>query len=180
VVVPNLDLDCDEIGASTWEEVVPGVRAQESHMTVFLAKLTQSRNQLAHRVHDHIVELGLSVDELLLMWTILEDEWYTAAVVRHRLGMRQSTFTSMVARLVRRGYLKTEPCLRDHRTRYLRLTLPGFKATMIARSIHREIEAMAQPYDRLAIDGGLDRLALLTSLIPRPELMEDGLPTVTA
>jgi DNA-binding MarR family transcriptional regulator len=152
----------------------------ERRMHILLAKLSRSRNQLAHRVNDHIVELGLSVDELLLMWTILEDEWYTAAVVRRLLGMRQSTFTSMVARLVRNGYLKTEPCPRDHRTRYLRLTLPGFKATMIARSIHRELEAMAQPYDRVALDAGLDRLALLTSLIPKPELMEDGLPTVTA
>jgi DNA-binding MarR family transcriptional regulator len=149
-------------------------------MHIFLAKLTRSRDQLAHRVNDHIVELGLSVDELLLMWTILEDEHYTAAVVRRRLGMRQSTFTSMVRRLVDRGYLKTEPCPRDRRTRYLRTTRPGFVATMIARSIHRELEAMAQPYDRAALDGGLDRLVLLTSLLPEPELLGDGLPAVTA
>jgi DNA-binding MarR family transcriptional regulator len=149
-------------------------------MPIFLAKLSHSRNQLAHRVNDHIVELGLSVDELLLMWTILEDEWYTAAVVRRRLGMRQSTFTSMVARLVGRGYLRTEPCPRDRRTRYLRLTRPGFVATMIARSIHRELEASAQPYDRAALDQGLDRLVLLTSLLPAPALLEDGLPAVTA
>ena len=149
-------------------------------MPIFLAKLTRSRNQLAHRVNDHIFELGLSVNELLLMWTVLEDEWYTATVIRRRLGMRQSTFTSMVARLISRGYLKTEPCPRDHRTRYLRLTRPGFKATMIARSIHRELEAMAQPYDRADLEAGLDRLVLLTSLIPKPELMEDGLPIVTA
>jgi DNA-binding MarR family transcriptional regulator len=149
-------------------------------MPVFLGKLTRSRSELAHRVHDHIVELGLSVDEFLLMWTVLEDERYAAAVIRRRLGMRQSTFTSMVARLVGRGYLRTEPCQRDRRTRYLRPTRPGFVATMIARSIHRELEATAQPYDRVALDGGLDRLALLVSLLPQPVLLEDGLPAVTA
>jgi DNA-binding MarR family transcriptional regulator len=147
---------------------------------VFLAKLSRSRNQLAHRVNDHLVELGLSVDELLLMWTVLEDERYTAAVIRRRLGMRQSTFTSMVARLVGRGYLRTQPCQRDRRTRYLRATRPGFVAVTIARSIHLELESMAQPYDRAAIDAGLSRLALLTSLLPQPELLEDGLPAVTA
>ena len=149
-------------------------------MHVFLAKLSRSRNQLAQRVNDHIVELGLSVNELLLMWTILEDERYTAAAIRRRLGMRQSTFTSMVARLVGRGSLVTEPCPRDRRTRYLRPTRPGFVATMIARSIHRELEAQAQPYDRAALDAGLDRLSLLTSLLPAPELLEDGLPAITA
>lgn len=149
-------------------------------MHVFLPKLTRSRNQLAHRVNDHIVELGLSVDELLLMWTVLEDDLYTAAVVRRRLGMRQSTFTSMVTRLVDRGYLVTEPCRRDRRTRYLRPTRPGYVATMIGRSIHRELESMAQPYDQATLDAGLDRLALLTSLLPRPDLLDDGLPAVTA
>ena len=74
----------------------------------------------------------------------------------------------------------TEPCRRDRRTRYLRPTRPGFVATMIARSIHRELESMAQPYDQATLDAGLDRLALLTSLLPRPELMHDGLPAVTA
>jgi hypothetical protein len=51
---------------------------------------------------------------------------------------------------------------------------------MIARSIHREIESMAQPYDQATLDAGLDRLSILTSLLPKPDLMEDGLPAITA
>ena len=51
---------------------------------------------------------------------------------------------------------------------------------MIARSIHRELEWMAQPYDQATLDAGLDRLALLTSLLPKPDLLVGGLPAVTA
>lgn len=149
-------------------------------MSTFLAALTRSRNELAHRVQDHIVELDLSTDEFLVIHTALEDRTRTAAAVRRRLGLRQSTFTSMVARLIDRGYLRTKPCPRDRRTRYLVPTLPGLMATRIARSIHLELEALAMPYARLETYQGLERLGLLISLLPQPELMEDGLPTVTA
>jgi DNA-binding MarR family transcriptional regulator len=149
-------------------------------MPIFLPTLTKSRNELAHRVHDHIVELGLSANELLVMWASLDPSRPTAATIRKHLGMRQSTFNSLVARLVARGYLRTRPCLRDRRTRYLNLTRPGFTAVMIARSIHRDIEAMAQPFDRAAVEQGLARLAFLASLVPQPILMEDGLPAITA
>jgi hypothetical protein len=36
------------------------------------------------------------------------------------------------------------------------------------------------PYDRLQVHDGLPRLALLTSILPQPVLMEDGLPEITA
>lgn len=149
-------------------------------MPPFLAVLTKSRNELAHRVHDHIVELGLSANELLVMWSALDPSRPTAATIRRHLGMRQSTFTSLVARLVARGYLKIRPCLHDRRTRYLELTRPGFTAVKIARSIQLDLEAASQPFDRDTVFEGLTSIALLASRIPEPERTEDGLPAVTA
>jgi DNA-binding MarR family transcriptional regulator len=149
-------------------------------MPHYLTTLTKARNELAHRVGDHIVETGLSASEYLVLASAFEDERATAAAIRRRLGMRQSTFTSLVARLVDRGYIRIEASRRDRRTRYLRPTLPGLLATRIARSIHRELEAMALPYDPLQVHDGLRRLAFLTSILPQPVLMEDGLPEITA
>ena len=149
-------------------------------MPSFLVSLTRAQNELAHRVHDHIVELGLSVDEFLVIQLALEDRARTAATIRRRLGLRQSTFTSMVARLVGRGYLRTKPCPRDRRTRYLVPTLPGLMATRIARSIHSELEALATPHEVLDAYRTIERLGLLISLLPEAERMDDGLPAVTA
>ncbi len=149
-------------------------------MATFLSSLTHARNELAHTFQDHIVEVGLSANEFLVMWSAVEDERATAAAIRRRLGMRQSTFTSLVARLVDRGYLRTKRAARDRRTRYLIPTLPGRQALMIARSIHVELEGMARPYDHLAVHEGLSRLEFLLSLLPEPVLLEDGLPAVTA
>jgi DNA-binding MarR family transcriptional regulator len=149
-------------------------------MPHYLTTLTKARNELAHRVADHIVETGLSASEYLVLASAFEDERATAAAIRRKLGMRQSTFTSLVARLVDRGYIRIEPSRRDRRTRYLRPTLPGLQTTRIARSIHRELEAMALPYDPLQVHDGLRRLAFLTSILPQPVLMEDGLPEITA
>lgn len=149
-------------------------------MPYYLTTLTKARNELAHRVQDHIVETGLSASEYLVLASALEDEHATAAAIRRNLGMRQSTFTSLVARLVDRGYIRIKPSRRDRRTRYLRPTLPGLLATRIARSIHGELEAQAMPYDRLQVQDGLRRLAFLTSTLPQPVLMEDGLPEITA
>jgi DNA-binding MarR family transcriptional regulator len=149
-------------------------------MPFYLTNLTKARNELAHRVQDHIVETGLSASEYLVLMCALEDERATAAAIRQKLGMRQSTVTSLVARLVDRGYVRIEPARRDRRTRYLRPTLPGLLATRIARSIHRDLEALAMPYDRLKVYDGLRRLAFLTSILPQPVLMEDGLPEITA
>ena len=149
-------------------------------MPYYLTTLTKARNELAHRVEDHIVETGLSASEYLVLVAAIEDERATAAAIRRTLGMRQSTFTSLVARLVDRGYIRIKPSPRDRRTRYLRPTLPGLVATRIARSIHRDLEAMAMPYDRVQVHDGLRRLAFLTSILPQPVLMEDGLPEVTA
>jgi DNA-binding MarR family transcriptional regulator len=153
---------------------------KEVAMPTFLVNLTRSRNELAHRVQDHIVELGLSADEFLVMWSAVEDERATAAAIRRRLGLRQSTFTSMVARLVARGYLRTRRSARDRRTRYLVPTLPGLQAVRTARSIHLALEDQAQPHDARQLHGGLSRLALLSSRLPEPILMEDGLPAITA
>lgn len=146
----------------------------------FLVALTRSQNELAHRVQDHIVELGLKADEFLVLQLALEDRQRTAAAIRRRLGLRQSTFTSMVARLVERGYLRTKPCPRDRRTRYLVPTFPGLVAVRIARSIHADLEAMAMPHDRLDAWRTLERLGLLISRLPEPERMDDGLPLITA
>jgi DNA-binding MarR family transcriptional regulator len=149
-------------------------------MPSFLVSLTRSQNELAHRVNDHIVELGLSVDEFLVIQLALEDRARTAAAIGRRIGLRQSTFTSMVARLVERGYLRTKPCPRDRRTRYLVPTLPGLTATRIARSIHSDLEALATPREVLDAYRTLERLGLLISLLPEPERMDDGLPLITA
>ena len=149
-------------------------------MPSFLVALTRSHNELSHRVQDHIVELGLSANEFMVIQSALEDPARTAASIRRRLGLRHSTFTSMVARLVQRGYIRTKPCQRDRRTRYLVATLPGLVAVRIARSIHTDLEAMVMPYERLDSYRTLDRLGLLISRLPEPELMEDGLPVITA
>lgn len=149
-------------------------------MPHYLSTLTKARNELAHRVEDHIVETGLSASEYMVLAAALDDESATAAAIRRRLGMRQSTFTSLVKRLVDRGYVRIQTSRRDRRTRYLRPTLPGLQATRIARSIHRELEALAMPYDRMQVYDGLRRLAFLTSILPQPVLMEDRLPEITA
>jgi DNA-binding MarR family transcriptional regulator len=149
-------------------------------MPFYLTNLTKARNELAHRVEDHIVETGLSASEYLVLMSVLEDPRATAAAIRRKLGMRQSTFTSLVARLVGRGYVRIKPSRLDRRTRYLRPTLPGLQATRIARSIHQELEARAMPHDRLVVYDGLRRLAFLASILPQPVLMEDGLPEITA
>ena len=36
------------------------------------------------------------------------------------------------------------------------------------------------PHDRLQVHDGLRRLAFLTSILPQPVRMEDGLPEITA
>ena len=149
-------------------------------MPDFLSTLTRSQNELAHRVQDHIVELGLSADEFQVIWAAVEDPLATAATIRRRLGLRQSTFTSMVARLVTRGYLRTEPAGLDRRTRYLVPTRVGWVAVHIARSIHLELEGLAMPSEPLEPHRTLTRLAFLISRLPEPDLMEDGLPAVTA
>ncbi len=149
-------------------------------MPDYLTTLTKAHNELAHRVQDHIVELDLSASEFLVMWAAIQDERATAATIRQRLWMRQSTFTSLVGRLVLRGYVRTRRSKRDRRTRYLVPTLPGLQAVRIARSIHRELEAQAQPHDTAVVYRGLVRLSVLIDHLPQPELMDDGLPAVTA
>jgi DNA-binding MarR family transcriptional regulator len=149
-------------------------------MRSFLGTLTLARNVLAHRVQDHIVELDLSANELLVMWSAIEDDLATAAVIRRRLAMRQSTFTSLVARLIARGYLRTRPAYRDRRTRYLIPTRPGLQAVRIAREIQCDLEDLARPFDAPNVNDGLRRLALLAGQLPQPDLLEDGLPAVTA
>jgi len=149
-------------------------------MPSFLGTLTLARNELAHRVQDHIVELDISANELLVMWSAIEDDLATAAVIRRRLGMRQSTFTSLVARLIARGYLRTRPAYRDRRTRYLIPTRPGLQAVRIAREIQCDLEDLARPFDAPKVHDGLRRLALLAGQLPQPDLLEDGLPAVTA
>ncbi|HET7494978.1 MAG TPA: MarR family winged helix-turn-helix transcriptional regulator [Candidatus Limnocylindrales bacterium] len=152
----------------------------EPTMSLFLPVLTRARNRLAHGVADHIVDTWLSADESLLMWLTIVEPELTAALIRRRLGLRQSTFTSMVARLVGRGYLRTKPCERDRRTRYLVPTLPGFVASKIARSIHLELEGFARPQDPGEILGGLVRLSATIDRLPVVEKLDDGSPAVTA
>jgi DNA-binding MarR family transcriptional regulator len=149
-------------------------------MASILENLTLARNGLAHTVQDHIVELGLSTNELLVMWAAVRDERATAATIRRRLGMRQSTFTSLVARLVARGYLRTRRAYRDRRTRYLVPTIPGNRAVRIAHSIQVEFEDLSSPFGAPDVHDRLARVAFLASHLPEPELLDDGLPAVTA
>jgi DNA-binding MarR family transcriptional regulator len=146
----------------------------------FLPTLTRSRNEMAHCLQDHIVELGLMTDEFLVIWSAVDDPQATATTIRRRLGLRQSTFTSMVARLVARGYLRTRTSMRDRRTRYLVPTRPGLMAVRIARAIHLDLEDLARPYDAEETSLALGRLGFLIGQLPEPILMEDGLPLVTA
>ena len=149
-------------------------------MPPLLASLTKSRNELAHHLSAFIVELGLSADELMVLWTSTDPQRPTAARIRRHLGMYQSTFDSLVARLVARGYVETEPCPFDRRTRYLNLTPPGQTAVAIARRIHLEIEAAARPSEADKIEGALRGLSILGEILPWPRRMDDGLPNITA
>jgi DNA-binding MarR family transcriptional regulator len=149
-------------------------------MRPFLAPLTKSRNELAHRVDHYIAELGLSANELLVMWTALDPLRPSAAAIRQHLGMHQSTFTSLVRRLIDRGYLETKPYPRDRRTRYLVPTRPGFTAVRIARAIQIDLESAAQPHDREVLFEGLKGHGRLASILPEPVRTADGLPAITA
>jgi DNA-binding MarR family transcriptional regulator len=151
-----------------------------SSMQPLLPRLTKSRNELAHRLSAYLVELGLSADELMVLWTAADPQHPTAARIRRHLGLYPSTFNSMVARLIARGYLTTEPCRLDHRTRYLVLTRPAWTAMGIARTIHLELEAAARLHDADLIHERLGGLGLLAEMLPWPRRMDDGLPTVTA
>jgi len=146
----------------------------------FLLTLTKSRNELSHRLADHVVETGLSTDEFLVLWMAIEEPRLTAAAIRRRLGLRQSTFTSMIERLVERGYIATRPSQRDRRTRHLVPTRVGLTAARIVRSIHLDLESRALPHGYLELYRGLTRLERLADLLPEPVLLDDGLPAVTA
>jgi hypothetical protein len=50
----------------------------------------------------------------------------------------------------------------------------------IARDIQRDLEGLTRPFDAPKVADGLQRLALLAGRLPQPDLMEDGLPAVTA
>lgn len=178
----RLDPEIDGFGGSVGALISAATvrRHEGEHVPSFLTTLTLARNGLAHSVQDHIVELGLSANELLVMWLAVEDERLTAAAIRRRLGMRQSTFTSLVARLVARGYLRTKPAYRDRRTRYLVPTRPGFQAVRIAHGILVQLEGRARPFDAPDVQERLARLAFLASVLPQPDLLEDGLPAITA
>jgi len=149
-------------------------------MPPLLARLTKSRNEIAHHLNAYIEETGLSADELMVLFTATNPHRPTAARIRRHLGLHPSTFNSLVARLVARGYVTTEPCRFDRRTRYLVLTRPGWTAMGIARGIHLELEAAARPWDAGGLEEGLRRLGLLSDILPWPRRMDDGLPTITA
>lgn len=170
-----------DFGATSGKPVAAArLTSREQVVLSFLVTLTKSRNELSHRVADHVVEIGLSTDEFLVIWTAMEEPRLTAAAIRRRLGLRQSTFTSMVDRLVERGYITTRRSPRDRRTRHLIPTRVGYTAAKIIRSIHLDLESRAMPHGFLDLYKGLTRLERLVSLLPEPELMEDGLPLVTA
>lgn len=149
-------------------------------MPPLLPRLTKSRNELAHRLSHFIVELGLSADELMVMFTATDPSRPTAARIRRHLGLHQSTFNSLVARLIYMGYVTTKPCPFDRRTRYLVLTIPGWTALDIARGIHLEIEAAARTPHTDSINDRLADIGSLAELVPWPRRTYDRLPDITA
>jgi DNA-binding MarR family transcriptional regulator len=180
-LLPTLDPESDEIVGPAGNEVGPAAAGtMEAAMPPLLPGLTKSRNELAHHLSAFIVELGLSADELMVLWFTTDPQRPTAARIRRHLGMHPSTFNSLVARLVYRGYVTTEPCRFDRRTRYLVVTRPGWTALGIARSIQLEIEAAARPHDADVMHERLVGLGILTEILPWPRRMDDGLPNLTA
>jgi DNA-binding MarR family transcriptional regulator len=149
-------------------------------MTI-LEPLVFATNTLSRRLDEHIVETGLLAVDYLVLEAVRRAPGGPAAQIRRSLGIRDAAFSALVARMVHRGYVVEGSWWRDRRTRSLELSLPGDRATRIASSINQELE------DR--IGGGPSLLALYEHLvalgrsvgsIPCPELLEDGLPAITA
>jgi hypothetical protein len=50
----------------------------------------------------------------------------------------------------------------------------------IAHGILVQLEGRARPFDAPDVQERLARLAFLASVLPQPDLLEDGLPAITA
>ncbi len=146
-----------------------------------LGSLQRATNTYEQRLDERLIELGLTSRELQVMRSaFIEDA--TIAQVRAATGMHPSTLSSLVARLIRAGYLRKRRGGPDGRHRVIELTIPGAEAARIAEDILFELEAAIQREtdDR----GGLDALTSVVDAISRLPIAStdpaDGLPETTA
>jgi len=149
-------------------------------MTI-LEPLVFATNTLTRRLDEHIVETGLLAVDYLVLEAVRRTPGAPAAQIRRSLGIRDAAFSALVARMVHRGYVVERSWWRDRRTRSLELSLPGDRATRIASSIHQELETrIGSGPSRLALYEQLVALGRSVGSIANPELLEDGLPAITA
>ena len=151
-------------------------------MQTILGSLQRATNLLEQRVDERLVELGLSARELQVMRMAVEEEGTTTAEIREATGLRPSTLSSLLTRLVRMGYLRRRHATRDQRSWVLEPTLPGQMATWIGADILFDLEAELGGIKTLEED--LLRLADIaqgiSNLHPVTVTPEDGLPALTA
>jgi DNA-binding MarR family transcriptional regulator len=151
-------------------------------MRTYLATLSRAKNLLEQILEATIIETGLSASELLVMEVAFEAEEPSIGVILRSTGLRPSTLSSLLRRLVRRGYIRFVPGSRDGRSKLVEVTLPGQQATRIAWSIHLELERkLDEPGTRDRDLEILRDVARQISLLAPPAIdPADGLPIATA
>ena len=150
-------------------------------MDTLLAPLTLATNSLTNRLDEYLVETGMLATEYLVLLVAGSDPQASAADVRRSLGIRDAAYSTLVRRLVARGYVREWTLPRDRRTRRLELTGPGIQAVRIASSIHDDLEGgVIRGVDRFAFLEQLKAVARSARRIEPPRRTADGLPACTA
>jgi DNA-binding MarR family transcriptional regulator len=151
-------------------------------MRTFLGCLSRAQYLLEQLLDAAIIETGLTSRELLVMQVAIEADEPSIAAILRSTGLRQSTLSSLLTRLERRGYIRRVRGSRDGRSRLLIVTLPGQQATRIAWSLQLEFEQKLGDPERRRDDlDVLNAVAREISLLAPPAIdPEDGLPIATA
>jgi DNA-binding MarR family transcriptional regulator len=151
-------------------------------MRTFLGCLSRAQYLLEQLLDAAIIETGLTSRELLVMQVAIEADEPSIAAILRSTGLRQSTLSSLLTRLERRGYIRRVRGSRDGRSRLLIVTLPGQQATRIAWSLQLEFEQKLGDPERRRDDlDVLNSVAREISLLAPPAIdPEDGLPIATA
>lgn len=151
-------------------------------MRTYLSTLSHAYHLLEQRVERTIIETGLSASDLLVMQIVARDRGASTATLLSEMGLRPSTLSSLLTRLVRLGYVRKSRGGHDRRSRMVAVTLPGEHAMWLATTLQLEMELLlAEPRESVADLEALHRIGLQIADLAPPEVDPvDGLPIATA